>query len=254
MGALLGLKVRKVLGRKNLVLLLFTRVRVFWQHLRLPPPVRYPAGMERPGRIESGDTVLIQIIDSAMSEAARRSGDWLVCKPGCTQCCIGPFPISQLDARRLRRGLAELDARDPDRALRLRQRARDSVERIAGAFPGDARTGLLDESADDAMAEFADDEPCPALDPDTGLCDLYPARPITCRTFGPPVRCGSEAVGVCELCFEGATEEEIAGCEVELDPDGLEQALAAELEADGAPRGETIVAFALLASNGDGAQ
>jgi hypothetical protein len=47
------------------------------------------------------DQMLIQIVDSALAEAARRSGEWLVCRPGCTQCCIGVFPINQLDASRL---------------------------------------------------------------------------------------------------------------------------------------------------------
>ena len=62
-----------------------------------------------------------------------------------------------------------------------------------------------------------DEEPCPVLDPETGTCDLYPPRPVTCRVFGPPVRWGGDAVGVCELCFDGATDEEIAACEVQLD-------------------------------------
>ena len=33
-----------------------------------------------------------------------------------------------------------------------------------------------------AFADFGNDEPCPGLDPDTGGCDLYDARPMTCRT------------------------------------------------------------------------
>ena len=165
--------------------------------------------------IESGDRALIQIVDAALAEAARKSGPWLVCRPGCTQCCMGEFPITRLDALRLRRGLAELDEQEPDRAARVRQRARE--------------------------AAGTDDEPCPALDPGTGTCDLYAARPVTCRTFGPPVRCGSEAVGVCELCYHGATDEEIAACEVEIDADNLEGALLDELEP-----GETTVTEALL--------
>ena len=83
------------------------------------------------------------------------------------------------------------------------------------------------------------------VDPETGGCDLYAARPMTCRTFGPPVRCGPEAVGVCELCFEGASEAEIAQCEVELDDGGLESALLDELEKTTGARGQTIVAFSL---------
>jgi len=178
-------------------------------------------------RIETGDRELVQIVDAAMAEAARRSGSWLVCRLGCTQCCIGPFPISQLDALRLRRGLADLEAHDPVRARNVRRRARESVARISGEFPGDAATGLLDEgeAAEERFSGFADEEPCPALDLETGACDLYSARPMTCRIFGPPVRCGPDAVGVCELCFEGATEEQIAACVVEIDSAALEPEL-----------------------------
>jgi Fe-S-cluster containining protein len=198
-------------------------------------------------QIESGDGALIQIVDAALAEAVRKSGAWLVCKVGCTQCCISPFPISQLDARRLRKGLAELDAHDPERGAQVRERARQSVARISSSFPGDSATGILTQSeeAEEQFASFAEDEACPALDRDTGACDLYAARPITCRTFGPPVRCGSDAVGVCELCFEGASDDEIAACEVDADVDELESTLLKELEQTTGARGQTIVAFAL---------
>ena len=192
--------------------------------------------------IDSGDAALIQIVDTALAEATQKSGPWLVCRLGCTQCCMGPFAITQLDARRLRRGLAELEFSDPERATRVRLRARQAVARISHDFPGDAVTGLL---AENEFPDSMDEEPCPALDPKTGACDLYAARPITCRTFGPPVRCGEESVGVCELCFQGASDSEIASCEVESDPDGLEVRLLEELEHMTGSRGETIVAFAL---------
>ncbi len=204
--------------------------------------------MQPAPRIDGRDGALIQIVDAAMAEAARRSGPWLVCGVGCTECCIGPFPITQLDARRLRRGLAELEAGDPERAGRVRERARQYAARISHDFPGDPRTGILAESeeAEARFASFAEDEPCPALDPITGACDLYAARPITCRTFGPPVHTAPEAVGVCELCFRGATDEEIAACEVEPDPEGMESSLLEELDATTGARGQTIVAYCLV--------
>src|SRR2546425_8379088 len=203
--------------------------------------------MRSTGRIDSGDRGLIQIVDAALAEAARKSGPWLVCRPGCTQCCIGPFPITQLDAHRLRRGLAELETHHPERAARVHERVRQAVARMSLDFPGDPSTGVLagDDAAQERFDHFADDQPCPALDPDTGTCDLYAARPITCRTFGPPLRCGSEHVGVCELCFDGASDAEIAACEVEVDDDGLESALLEELEKTTGARGQTTVAFSL---------
>jgi Fe-S-cluster containining protein len=203
--------------------------------------------------IDSGDDILIQIVDKALAIAATKSGAWLVCRPGCTQCCIGPFPISQLDARRLRIGLMQMEDREPARAARISRRARDTIARIERDFPGDAATGILAESkeAEERFLGFANDEPCPALDPDTGECELYASRPMTCRTFGPPMRVGDEAVGVCELCFEGATEAEIATCEVEVDPANLESALVEQLERETGLRGQTIVAFCLASARDD---
>jgi Fe-S-cluster containining protein len=195
-------------------------------------------------RLPAADGALIQIVDAALADAARRSGEWLVCRPGCTQCCVGVFAINQLDAVRLQQGLAELEQTDAARARRIRLRARASVARLAAEFPGDAKTGVLDEGpeAEERFAEFGNDEVCPVLDPETGLCDLYDARPMTCRTFGPPVRTEG-GLGVCELCFHGATDEQIAACEMVVDPDDVESKLLGKLERTQGPRGQTIVAF-----------
>ncbi len=194
-----------------------------------------------------GDQKLVQIVDAALADAARRSGEWLVCKLGCTQCCVGVFAINQLDVLRLQRGLAKLERSDPARAARVSERAGASIARLQAEFPGDPQTGVLDESdeAAERFENFANDEPCPVLDPVTGGCDLYPSRPMTCRVFGPPVRT-EEGLGVCELCYHGATEEEIAACEMLVDPNGLEAELVDELRHSG-HHGQTIVAFALLA-------
>jgi Fe-S-cluster containining protein len=192
------------------------------------------------------DQELIQIVDVALAETTRRSGDWLVCRPGCTQCCIGVFPINQLDALRLRRGLADLEKRAPERAGRVRERSREAVARLSADFPGDPVSGLLDkgEQASQRFSDFANEEPCPALDPETGNCELYESRPMTCRVFGPPVR-SEDGLGVCELCYQGASDEEIAACEMKPDPDDLESALLKALEDSTGARGDTIIAFCL---------
>jgi Fe-S-cluster containining protein len=199
--------------------------------------------------LPASDFKLVQIIDAALADSARRSGEWLVCKPGCTQCCVGVFAIHPLDAARLREGLHQLSASDPERARSVRDRARNSVERLAKDFPGDPATGLLDpsEEGEARFEDFANDEPCAALDPHTGLCDLYLSRPMTCRVFGPPVR-SEQGLGVCELCYHGATEEQIEACEMPVDPEGLEAQLLQEFEQSTGRRGRTLVAFALDAT------
>ena len=197
---------------------------------------------------DPSDRALIQIVDAAVAEASRRSGDWLLCRPGCTQCCHAPFAITSLDAQRLADGLAEIAQSDAARVQRVRLRASAYiVEMGASAYPGDFATGeLFDE---DALPDSMDTAACPALDPESGCCDVYEFRPITCRTFGPPgwvthVETGAESLAACELCYNGATDEQIAACAVDTDPDGIEAALLADLDSNGV-RGATIVAFAV---------
>lgn len=105
-----------------------------------------------------------------------------------------------------------------------------------------------DEQSKQRFAHFANDEPCPALDPETGACELYQSRPMTCRVFGPPVKSqldSKEGLGVCELCFQGASGDEIAACEMRPDPDDLESMLIKEVEKSAGIQGDTIVAFCL---------
>ncbi|MBZ5655921.1 MAG: YkgJ family cysteine cluster protein [Acidobacteriia bacterium] len=202
-------------------------------------------------RLPVADQHLIQIVDAALADAARKSGEWLACRPGCTQCCVGVFEINSLDVVRLKAGLADLEKRDPERAAQILERARKSQARLAEDFPGNPRTGVLNESdeAEERFAEFGNEEVCPVLDPETGLCELYDARPMTCRTFGPPVR-SEGGLGVCELCYHGATDEEIAACEMAVDTDDLESELVKKVEKAGGPHGRTIVAWVLGKARG----
>ena len=123
--------------------------------------------MGRAGTRPAGDRELVQIVDAALADSARRSGAWLACRIGCTQCCIGVFAISQLDAARLRDGWAELERQDPARAKQVLGRARDAVRRLGADFPGDASTGILAADSE-KFDDFANDELCPVLDPETG--------------------------------------------------------------------------------------
>jgi hypothetical protein len=53
---------------------------------------------------------------------------------------------------------------------------------------------------------------------------------------------------VCELCYHGATDEQIATCEMVPDPDELEPELILEAEETIGLTGEMIVAFCLAGS------
>jgi Fe-S-cluster containining protein len=190
---------------------------------------------------------LIQIVDAALADATLRSGPHLVCRPGCTQCCIGVFPIAHEDAARLRAGLKLLEQTDPQKAARIHTRVKESLTRLDPWFPGDVSTGILSEDDDQTILfeEFANDEPCPVLDPATGTCDLYEHRPILCRTFGPPMRTEEGNLATCELCFTHATTEEIAACELDPAIPALEEASNQAFNAAHNLHGETLIAYAL---------
>ncbi len=192
-------------------------------------------------------SALIQIVDAAVSDAYRRGAHHLVCRPGCSQCCIGVFPVAHQDAARLREGLALLTQADPARALRIQERTAASLARLDPFFPGDRTTGTLapDYEASTLFEEFANDEPCPALDLDHGTCDLYEHRPILCRTFGAPARTEENNLATCELCFIHATTEEIAAAELDPAIPAQEAASNEAFNAAHALHGETLVAYAL---------
>jgi Fe-S-cluster containining protein len=193
---------------------------------------------------------LIQIVTTALASATLRSGPHLVCRPGCTQCCIGVFPIAHQDAARLREGLASLTQTDPARAERIRTRVEKSLAHLDPWFPGDVATGILgeDEQASTLFEEFANDEPCPVLDLTTGTCDLYESRPILCRTFGPPARTEDGDLATCELCYTTATTEEIVACELDPAIPALQEASNQAFNAAHHLHGETLIAYALRSS------
>lgn len=202
------------------------------------------------------DAQLLQIVDAALADATQRAGEHLACRPGCTQCCYGAFAIGPVDALRLRAGMVELAAVAPKKAEAIAERARLYLAEFGPEFPGDLATGILGttEAEQAAFEDFANEAPCPALDPENGLCELYAARPMACRVFGPPVRtesrfdsedAGADGFAVCELCFTAATPEEVAAAEMFV-PYAEERKVTEALFPDPAPmQEETIIASCL---------
>lgn len=205
--------------------------RVFWA---LPPA------------IAEADSELVARFDAALEEGERRAAGHVACRVGCTECCMGAFDITALDAARLLHGLAELARTEPAAARGVRARAAELWGRMGAEFPGDVATGVLSE--DDGartrfFARFAD-RPCPALDPHDGSCAVYRWRPLSCRTFGLPVRFGPQLLAPCTLNFTSAGADEVAAATVEPDPDDREGRLL-ELSAANGVAGDTTVAAAI---------
>lgn len=146
---------------------------------------------------------------SILSSLARKTDEWFAraeaallgqipCRPGCSHCCIGPFPITLLDVELLQEGLAQLPPNERERIERL---AQEQVAAMEAAYPRLATSRFLDHWPDpdiDQLVSQFHQAPCPALGED-GLCGLYQFRPLTCRSMGIPNEQAGITSGACEV-------------------------------------------------------
>ena len=117
---------------------------------------------------------LLLRVDDMCSQTATRFDSQISCRPGCDACCRH-LSIFAVEAAALHQALCQLSERDADVIRRA----------AAAASPG---------------------SPCPLLQ--GGLCLLYQARPIICRTHGLPLlinRDGASGIDFCPENFRGAT-------------------------------------------------
>jgi Fe-S-cluster containining protein len=195
----------------------------------------------REEELARADAGLLRVLDRDFRAAADAAGSHLLCRPGCRECCIGPFPVTRLDVWRLRRGIAEAGS------VGVAERAAEAARILTPGFPGAAATGRLvvDEERLDEFFERHRALPCPALSPATGRCELYDWRPVSCRSYGPPARFGKEKSPPCPLCFREADEEAIERCRMAPDREGLEKKILAAMGVAAGEEWETLIAFAL---------
>lgn len=120
------------------------------------------------------------------------------CGKGCHCCCIGPFAITRLDVDRLQEALPRLPAEE---RRTIHEAAARQVAAMERAFPALRQSPSLDQwddrAIDSLVAQFGS-LPCPALHPD-GSCQVYEARPLTCRLMGIPVDEDGLVRGACEV-------------------------------------------------------
>ncbi len=155
--------------------------------------------------------------------------------------------MTRLDLWRLRRGMARLRVDNPEKATAIAERARRAVAELRDGFPGNESTGKLDDNVTrlDRFFEGHSDLACPVLDPETGRCELYVARPVACRTYGPPIGFGAQLAPHCELCFQGADADEIERCRMRPDREGIEARAQAAAGAGADEPWDTLIAYAV---------
>lgn len=197
--------------------------------------------------LPAADREHVNAVDRAMRVAIRSAGRYVQCRRGCTRCCIGVFDITALDAVRLARALRRLQRRRLAAAGGIVRRARAQWQRVLTSFPGDRALGVLSDNERSRRRLFArfGALPCAVLDPRTDACLLYRSRPLSCRTFGLPVRYSNVLLPPCRLNFTRAAPAEVAASTVEPDPEDVEGALLERLRRESDVRGDTIIPAAL---------
>lgn len=122
----------------------------------------------------------------------------LPCQQGCSQCCVGLFPVTILDRQEIQRGLRTLS--DTHRN-RIERTAAEQATALTVAAPRLNTSRFIDrwpEGDVDRIIERFDTWPCPALEQD-GTCGLYEFRPLVCRSMGVPQDDGVCVNGACAV-------------------------------------------------------
>lgn len=107
----------------------------------------------------------------------------VLCRRGCSACCVGPFDISPADAELVARAVDRLE---PATRSRVQLRAMDQVTQYVELAPRWNAPWNVDALGDhrfDRVSDTLAGLPCPAVG-DDGACLVYDDRPANCRMIG----------------------------------------------------------------------
>lgn len=167
--------------------------------------------------------------ESEFSRNRGLHGDRIHCRAGCSDCCSQLFQITEPEAAVIATGMKALE---PEAADRIRNRAN---QYLADREVLVSRQG--EPEAWGSLPPAGSRLPCPALE--SGVCQIYPYRPMICRKFGIPLwnpdRPGR--VYACELNFrDGEAIEDPELIQIQTGLHGRWKRLQAEYNLQGGPR------------------
>jgi len=136
---------------------------------------------------------LLARVDELCAQTAQRFDSQISCRPGCDACCRH-LSIFAVEAAALHRALGRLPGEDAD---------------------------FIRQAASAASPEA----PCPLLH--RGLCLLYQARPIICRTHGLPLLVNRDGTSGIDFCPENFRDTASIPGSAVIDLDRLNATLAA---------------------------
>ena len=115
-------------------------------------------------------------VDAFFARVTVRHGDDMQCTTGCSDCCHVRLSVTGVEAA--------------------------AIRELVASWPAAQRAELAEQGPPDR---------CSALDPATGRCRIYAARPLVCRSHGVPIRLippGRNSLPVIEACHRNFRHSE----------------------------------------------
>ena len=112
-------------------------------------------------------------VDAFFARVADRHGADMQCATGCSDCCHVRLSVTGVEAA--------------------------AIRALVASWPAAQRAELADQGPADR---------CAALDPATGRCRIYAARPLVCRSHGAPIRLTRQSLPVIEACHRNFRHSE----------------------------------------------
>ncbi len=132
-------------------------------------------------------TALYEQVDAVIEDYHQHSSKHPPCAAGCSSCCSDYFPVSQVEFELLLTYMehswsqADIDAAFQQAERNLERFQQDNEPMYDALVNRTSRKQELDSIRHHAgRNSFA----CPLLDPEKGICRVYPVRPFICRTHG----------------------------------------------------------------------
>lgn len=139
--------------------------------------------------------------DQVFNTVRARFSDNVRCEKGCSDCCHALFDLTLVEALRVNALFNEKFSGLARTAILERA---DEADRAVHKLKRDAHKAMKEgANASEILKQMAAVRVrCPLLS-DEGLCEMYEARPVTCRIYGVPTAIGGEA----HICGKSAFEK-----------------------------------------------
>lgn len=133
---------------------------------------------------------LVRQVDAAFEKVQKEYGECVTCKVGCADCCHALFDLTLVEAIYIKNKFDAKFAGENREALHEKANKIDrEIYKIKRQAHKDFESGKSESEILEEMATLK--MRCPLLD-DDDKCQLYDARPITCRLYGVPTVIGGQ--------------------------------------------------------------